>query len=130
MDAKHVANLLFSKVVRLHEIPIIIVSNRDVKFLSHSWKYIRGKMGIKFLFPITCHSQSDGQTEMVNRTLRVVHMTIISKNIKSLDECFPCVKFAYNRPIHSTTHVFLLKFDKRLIHLRLLICFLFLLTFL
>ena len=29
---------------------------------------------------------------------------IISKNIKSWNECLPFVEFAYNRAIHSTTH--------------------------
>ena len=31
-------------------------------------------------------------------------MAIISKNIKSCDECLPFVKFTYNRAIHSTIH--------------------------
>ena len=29
---------------------------------------------------------------------------IISKNIKSWDECLPFVEFAYKRAIHNTTH--------------------------
>ena len=31
-------------------------------------------------------------------------MAIISKNIKSCDECLPFVKLTYNRAIHSTIH--------------------------
>ena len=41
---------------------------------------------------------------MVNRTLGALLRAIISKNIKSWDECLPFVEFAYNRAIHSTTH--------------------------
>jgi hypothetical protein len=34
-DATHVANLFFKEIVRLHEFPRSIVSNRDTKFVGH-----------------------------------------------------------------------------------------------
>jgi hypothetical protein len=34
-NASHVADLLFSKIVRLHDISKTIVSDRDAKFLSY-----------------------------------------------------------------------------------------------
>ena len=46
-DAKHVADLFYREVVRLHEIPKTIVSYRDVKYLSHFRKVLWGKLGTK-----------------------------------------------------------------------------------
>ena len=43
------------KIIRLHGVPRTIVSDRDVKFLSHFWKTLWGKMGTKLLYSITCH---------------------------------------------------------------------------
>ncbi|XP_071918755.1 uncharacterized protein [Coffea arabica] len=53
---------------------------------------------------IESHPQTDGQTEVVNRTLSTLLRAIIKKNIKSWEACLPHVEFAYNRTVHSATH--------------------------
>ena len=103
-DASHVADLFFREIVRLHGVPKTIVSDRDTKFLSYFWKTLWAKLGTKLLFSTTCHPQTDGQTEVVNRTLSTMLRAVLKKNLKLWEDCLPHVEFAYNRVVHSTTN--------------------------
>ncbi|KAK1595945.1 hypothetical protein QYE76_017398 [Lolium multiflorum] len=91
------------EVVRLHGIPASIVSDRDVKFMSYLWKSLMAKFGVKLLFSSSSHPQTDGQTEVVNRSLSTLLRTLVKKNLKSWEDCIPHAEFAYNRAKHSTT---------------------------
>jgi hypothetical protein len=89
--------------VRLHGVPNTIVSDRDAKFLSHFWRTLWFKLGTKLLFPTTFHPQTDGQNEVVNRTLSTMLHAILKDNLRLWEECLAHIEFAYNRSIHSTT---------------------------
>jgi hypothetical protein len=58
-----------------------------------------GKLGNKLLFSTTCHTETDGQTEVINRTLTQLLRAVIQKNLK---DCLPFIEFAYNRSVRST----------------------------
>nr|KYP48894.1 Transposon Ty3-G Gag-Pol polyprotein [Cajanus cajan] len=104
-DASYIAKLFFREVVRLHVLPKTIVSDRDAKFLSHFWKVLWEKLGIKLLYSTTCHPQNDGQTEVVNRSLSTLLRVLLKGNKKTWDDCLPHLEFAYNRVVHKTTNL-------------------------
>jgi hypothetical protein len=62
-------------------------------------------LGIKLLFSTTCHPQTDGQIEVMNRTLDTMLRVVLKKKLKMWEECLPHVEFAYNQETHSTTKV-------------------------
>jgi hypothetical protein len=104
-NASHVVDLFFTEIVRLHGVPNTIVLDRDAKFLSHFWRTLWFKLGTKLLFSTTCHPQTDGQTEVVNRTLSTMVRAVLKTNLKLWEECLPHIEFAYNRSVHSTMKV-------------------------
>ncbi|XP_022873286.1 uncharacterized protein LOC111392229 [Olea europaea var. sylvestris] len=90
-DATNIADLFFKEVVRLHGVPKSIVSDRDVKFLSHFWRVLWNKLSTKLLFSTICHLQIDGQTEVVNRTMTQLLCIVVNKNLKNWEECLPFI---------------------------------------
>ena len=102
-DDADIADLFFREIIRLHGVPNTIVSDRDTKFLSHFWRCLWAKLGTKLLFSTTCHPQTDGQTEVVNRTLSTMLRAVLKNNLKMWEECLPHIEFAYNCSLHSTT---------------------------
>jgi hypothetical protein len=62
-------------------------------------------LGTKVLFSTTCHPQTDGQTEVVNRTLSTMLQAILKTNLKLWEECLLHIQFAYNRSVHSTMKI-------------------------
>ena len=59
-EVEHVPKIFFKEVVRLHGLPISIISNRDTKFVGYFWKTLWKKMGTKLKFSSTFHPQRDG----------------------------------------------------------------------
>nr|KYP38844.1 Transposon Ty3-I Gag-Pol polyprotein [Cajanus cajan] len=104
-DASNIARLFFKEVVRLHVLPKIIVSDKDNKFLSHFWKTLWSRLGTKLIFSTTCHPQTNGQTEVVNRSLSTMLRAVLKGNHKSWDEYLPHNEFDYNRVVHKTTKI-------------------------
>lgn len=68
-DACDIANLFFIEVVRIHGLPLNIVSDRDTKFMSHFWKTLWHKFDTNLSFGSSYHPQIDGQTKVVNISL-------------------------------------------------------------
>ena len=58
----------------------------------HFWRTLWSKLGTKLLFSTTCHPQTDGQTEVVNRTLGTLLRTVLRKNLKTWEACLPHVE--------------------------------------
>jgi len=98
-DVSHISRLFFREVMRLHGFPKTIMPDRDAKFHSHFRKTLWAKLGTKLFFSTTCHPHTDGQTEVVNRSLSILFRALLKGNHKSWDEYLPHVEFTYHRGV-------------------------------
>ena len=59
------ADLYIKEIVRLHGIPISIISDRDPRFTSRFWGKLQEALGTRLNFSTAFHPQTDGQSERV-----------------------------------------------------------------
>lgn len=102
-NAVQVAQLFFREIYCLHGLPLSIVSDRDSLFLSHFWcslwKLLRTSLDMSSAY----HPQSDGQTEVVNRSLGDLLWCLVGNNIKSWDKVLCQAEFAHNYVVNCST---------------------------
>ena len=60
--------LYTGEIVRLHGVPVSIVSDRDPRFTTHFWKSFQKAIGTQLMMSTVLHPQTDGQSK---RTIQV-----------------------------------------------------------
>ena len=60
--AANTADIFMKEIFRLHGIPNVIISDRDLKFAGNFWKSLFKGLDNKLNFSTAYHQQTDGQT--------------------------------------------------------------------
>ncbi|PKU82811.1 hypothetical protein MA16_Dca006109 [Dendrobium catenatum] len=102
-NALHIAHLFFHQIVRLHGIPHSLTSDRDVKFISHFWRKLWKQLGTDLRLSSAYHPQSDGQTEVVNRTLGNMLRCLVQEYPMQWEEVMTTAEFAYNSMVNRSS---------------------------
>ncbi|WJX73966.1 hypothetical protein P8452_57684 [Trifolium repens] len=100
-SASDLASRFSVEVCRLHGIPKSIVSDRDQLFLSAFWKELFRVQGTTLKYSTAYHPETDGQTEVVNRSLEAYLRCFTSDNPRKWFKYLHLAEFWHNSTFHS-----------------------------
>ena len=90
------------EIVRLHGVPVSIVSDRDPRFKAHFWKSFQKAMGTRLTMSTTFHPQTDGQSERTIQVLEDMLRACVLDHKGGWEEHLPLVEFAYNNSYQAS----------------------------
>ncbi|GMF42230.1 unnamed protein product [Phytophthora fragariaefolia] len=102
VTAKQTTRLFVDMVFRYHGMPIDIVSDRHPRFTARFWQDVFTLLGTQLSMSTADHSQTDRQTERVNRVL-VDALKSYAHSFHRWSDCLPMAEFAINNSGHVST---------------------------
>ncbi|CAH1452087.1 unnamed protein product [Lactuca virosa] len=90
------------EIVRLHGVPISIISDRDSRFTSRFWQSLQSSLGTRLDMSTAYHPQTDGQSERTIQTLEDMLRACVIDFGKAWDTHLPLVEFSYNNSYHTS----------------------------
>ncbi|KAG7583636.1 Ribonuclease H-like superfamily [Arabidopsis suecica] len=100
--AERIAAKYIEEIVRLHGVPVSIVSDRDTRFTSHFWKAFQKALGTRVNMSTAYHPQTDGQSERTIRTLEDMLRACALDWGGSWEKHLTLVEFAYNNSYQAS----------------------------
>ena len=96
------AELYIQEIVRLHGVPVSIISDLDPRFTSKFWESLQKAMGTRLKFSTAFHPPTDGQTERTIQTLQDMLRACVLDFQGSWSKYLPLIEFAYNNSYQAT----------------------------
>lgn len=93
---ERLVELYISKIVRLHGVPLLIISNWDPRFTSRFQSKLHEALGTKLNFSTTFHPQTHDQSERVIQILEDMLRCCVIEFEGGWEKFLPLVEFAYN----------------------------------
>nr|GFB34220.1 putative reverse transcriptase domain-containing protein [Tanacetum cinerariifolium] len=96
------ARIYLKEVVTRHGIPVLIISDRDLRFASNFWSSLQNALCTRLDMSIAYHLETDGQSERTIQTLEDMLRACAIDFGKGWVNHFSLVEFSYNNSYHAT----------------------------
>ncbi|KAK9048621.1 hypothetical protein SSX86_032414 [Deinandra increscens subsp. villosa] len=96
------AKIYLKEIVKLHGVPLSIISDRDPRFTSNFWTSLQEAMGTRLDMSTAYHPQTDGKTERTIQTLEDMLRACVLDFGKNWETHLPLVEFSYNNSYHTS----------------------------
>jgi hypothetical protein len=90
------AEIYIARVLCLHGVPKMIVSDRGSQFVARFWEQLHASRGTHLIHSSAYHPQADGQTEGVNQILKDMLRACVMEHSGSWDKNLSWAEFSYN----------------------------------
>ncbi|KAG8489111.1 hypothetical protein CXB51_017135 [Gossypium anomalum] len=99
---QRLAKLYVAEIVRLHGVPVSIISDRDPRFTSRFWRKLHEALGTRLDFSTAFHPQTDGQSERIIQVLEDMLRGCVIEFGGSWEDYLPLAEFAYNNSYQAS----------------------------
>ncbi|KAA3466537.1 DNA/RNA polymerases superfamily protein [Gossypium australe] len=99
------AKLYVAEIVRLHGVPVSIISDRDPRFTSRFSRVLHEALGTRLDFSTVFHPQTNGQSERVIQILEDMLRSCMIDFKGSWEDYLPLAEFAYNNSYQSSSQM-------------------------
>lgn len=79
-----------------------LVSDRDPMFTGHIWRDLFKLAGVKLRMSTTFHPQTDGQSEVVNKTIAMYLRCFTGDRPRAWVDWIAWAEYCYNTSYHSS----------------------------
>ena len=101
-NSEKLAKIYIREIVRLHGVPISIISDRGAQFTSHFWRSMKKELGTWVDLSTAFHPQTDGQSERTIKVLEDMLRACVIDFGGHWDQFLPLAEFAYNNSYYSS----------------------------
>ncbi|KAM0028419.1 putative nucleotidyltransferase, Ribonuclease H [Helianthus debilis subsp. tardiflorus] len=100
-----VATKFVQEFVRLHGVPVDIVTDRDPRFMADFWKELHRLQGTTLSFSTAYHPQSDGQTEVLNKCVEMYLRCYVMDRPSDWFKFLPWAEYWYNTSFQTAAQM-------------------------